>query len=236
MHHAPIPPISQVRQRQSCGRDWPRTNQRTTQLEFVRLQRAQRTDARWRELPYGFRTAGSAARATKRKMAKKIAEREGLFAAAPLNPRGSLGTVGARARRRPSPPLRGGSSNPIVYVLGFESHRDDHSGIAIPVRKPFKKIGGERGIRTLEGLLTLTPLAGPIMNPPLSIPLWESGYLEPFCPPLSIAVPGRLSVPFRTDSFLPMADLSRKRSRDRLAPRREPYRQRLAAGAYLSFR
>jgi len=59
----------------------------------------------------------------------------------------------------------------------------------------------ERGIRTLEGLLTLTPLAGPIMNPPLSMPLWELGYLEPFCPPLSIAVSGRLSVPFRTDSF-----------------------------------
>jgi hypothetical protein len=74
------------------------------------------------------------------------------------------------------------------------------------------------------------------MNPPLSMPLWELGYLEPFCPPLSIAVSGRLSVPFRADSFLPMADLSRKRSRDRLAPRREPYRQRLAAGAYLSFR
>jgi integrase len=33
-----------------------------------------------------------------------------------------------------------------------------------------------------------------------------------------------------------MADLSRKRSRDRLAPRREPYWQRLAAGAYLGFR
>ena len=33
-----------------------------------------------------------------------------------------------------------------------------------------------------------------------------------------------------------MADLSRKRSRDRLAPRREPYWQRLDAGAYLGFR
>jgi phenylpyruvate tautomerase PptA (4-oxalocrotonate tautomerase family) len=29
---------------------------------------------------------------------------------------GTLGTVGAKARRRPSPPLRGGSSNPIVHV------------------------------------------------------------------------------------------------------------------------
>lgn len=33
-----------------------------------------------------------------------------------------------------------------------------------------------------------------------------------------------------------MADLSRKRERDRLAPRREPYWQRLAEGAYLGFR
>jgi integrase len=33
-----------------------------------------------------------------------------------------------------------------------------------------------------------------------------------------------------------MTDLSRKRSRDRLTPRREPYWQRLAAGAYLGFR
>jgi integrase len=33
-----------------------------------------------------------------------------------------------------------------------------------------------------------------------------------------------------------MADLSRKRVRDRLSPRREPYWQRLAAGAYLGFR
>ena len=33
-----------------------------------------------------------------------------------------------------------------------------------------------------------------------------------------------------------MADLSRERARDRLAPRREPYWQRLAAGAYLGFR
>ena len=53
---------------------------------------------------------------------------------------------------------------------------------------------------------------------------------------MSIAISGRVSVPFRTDSFLPMADLSRERARDRLAPRREPYWQRLAAGAYLGFR
>jgi integrase len=33
-----------------------------------------------------------------------------------------------------------------------------------------------------------------------------------------------------------MADLSRKRDRDQLAPRREPYWQRLGAGAYLGFR
>ena len=35
---------------------------------------------------------------------------------------------------------RGGSSNPVVYVLGFESHRDDPSRIAIPAWKPLKKI------------------------------------------------------------------------------------------------
>jgi len=33
-----------------------------------------------------------------------------------------------------------------------------------------------------------------------------------------------------------LADLSRKRDRERLAPRREPYWQRLASGAYLGFR
>ena len=33
-----------------------------------------------------------------------------------------------------------------------------------------------------------------------------------------------------------MSDLSRKRDRDRLPLRREPYWQRLAAGAYLGFR
>jgi len=37
--------------------------------------------------------------------------------------------------------------------------------------------GGERGIRTLEGLLTLTPLAGPVINPAPSIPLSELGNL-----------------------------------------------------------
>jgi hypothetical protein len=39
------------------------------------------------------------------------------------------------------------------------------------------KFGGERGIRTLEGLLTLTPLAGPVISPGPSMPLWESPYL-----------------------------------------------------------
>src|ERR1700681_3344896 len=64
----PLPAISQLRQRQPCGRGWPRTNQRTTQLEFVRLQPAQRDDRR-REFPFGFRTAGFAAGESKRKMA-----------------------------------------------------------------------------------------------------------------------------------------------------------------------
>jgi hypothetical protein len=34
-----------------------------------------------------------------------------------------------------------------------------------------KNTGGERGIRTLEGLLTLTPLAGMISSPPLFTPI-----------------------------------------------------------------
>jgi len=80
-----------------------------------------------------------------------LAEREGLFAAAPLIPRWSLGTVGARARRRPSPPLRGGSSNPIVYVLGFESRRDDSSRMAIPAWKSVKKDGGREGFEPGRG-------------------------------------------------------------------------------------
>jgi hypothetical protein len=42
-------------------------------------------------------------------------------------------------------------------------------------RRPL--IGGERGIRTLEGLLTLTPLAGPVISPAPSMPLWESANL-----------------------------------------------------------
>jgi integrase len=41
---------------------------------------------------------------------------------------------------------------------------------------------------------------------------------------------------FRTDICAVMTDLSRKRDRDHFAPRREPYWQRLAGGAYLGFR
>jgi hypothetical protein len=40
--------------------------------------------------------------------------------------------------------FRGGSSNPIVYVLGFESDRDEPSRMALPAWKPFKKLAGER--------------------------------------------------------------------------------------------
>ena len=69
-----------------------------------------------------------------------------------------------------------------------------------------KKSGGERGIRTLEGLLTLTPLAG------LFVILWLSmGILEIalFIGFLSIRVYGYLqvnSVPFRTSPLASMAD------------------------------
>src|ERR1041385_4400164 len=45
-----------------------------------------------------------------------------------------------------------------------------------------------------------------------------------------------LSVPFRSDVVWVMTDLSRKRLRDGLQQRREPYWQRLAEGAYLGFR
>ena len=48
------------------------------------------------------------------------------------------------------------------FATGFASERDS------PVAKSLKtkgKIGGERGIRTLEGLLTLTPLAGVRLRP-----------------------------------------------------------------------
>jgi hypothetical protein len=43
---------------------------------------------------------------------------------------------------------RGGSSNPIVHVRGFESHRDNLRRLAISGWNPLKKLGGERGIRT----------------------------------------------------------------------------------------
>ncbi len=45
-----------------------------------------------------------------------------------------------------------------------------------------------------------------------------------------------LFVQFRTHWLPAFMDLSRKRERDRLPPRREPYWQRLAEGAYVGFR
>lgn len=45
-----------------------------------------------------------------------------------------------------------------------------------------------------------------------------------------------LFVPFRIEVFAAPMDLSRRRLRDQLKTRREPYWQRLAAGAYLGFR
>jgi hypothetical protein len=43
-------------------------------------------------------------------------------------------------------------------------------GITVSDGNPKENTGGERGIRTLEGLLTLTPLAGPLSRPALSTP------------------------------------------------------------------
>jgi hypothetical protein len=53
---------------------------------------------------------------------------------------------------------------------------------------------------------------------------------------LSRVIWHNVSVPFRTEHLTVMADLSRKRDRERLAVRREPHWQRLAEGAYLGFR
>jgi hypothetical protein len=50
-----------------------------------------------------------------------IGGERGIVRGCAAHPLLTLGTVGARARRRPAPPLRGGSSNPIIHVRGFES-------------------------------------------------------------------------------------------------------------------
>ena len=73
VHHGPVPAISRLRQQPPCGRDRPWTNQRTAQLEFTRLQPAQRTEARWREFPYSmiWRIGGVSDKCL------KLAEREG---------------------------------------------------------------------------------------------------------------------------------------------------------------
>jgi len=47
----------------------------------------------------------------------------GIVRGCAAHPSLALGTAGARTRRRPSPPLRAGSANPIVHVRGFESLR-----------------------------------------------------------------------------------------------------------------
>ena len=57
----------------------------------------------------------------------------------------------------PSPQASG-----IRFATGFATKR---GGSAAKSLKRIKKTGGERGIRTLEGLLTLTPLAGVRLRP-----------------------------------------------------------------------
>lgn len=79
-----------------------------------------------------------------------LAERAGLFAAAPIIPRLRSGpSAPGRAdvlRRR----FRGGSSNPIVNILGFEFRRDNISWIALPGWKPLKKTGGREGFEPIH--------------------------------------------------------------------------------------
>jgi hypothetical protein len=72
---------------------------------------------------------------------KNLAEREGLLGAARLAPSG--------------PPF---GRFPLRRLSILERLQND--ALAGP-----QKFGGERGIRTLEGLLTLTPLAGVRLRP-----------------------------------------------------------------------
>jgi hypothetical protein len=71
----------------------------------------------------------------------------GAYSAGPLPRIGLVLAPGAGVLRRR---FRGGSSNPVVYVLGFESHRDDCIWIAIPAWKPLKKLGGREGFTPLR--------------------------------------------------------------------------------------
>jgi hypothetical protein len=108
---------------------------------------------------------------------ESLAQREGLFAATPLIPRLTLGTAGARARRRPSPPRPRRLVEPDCLCSRVRIPSRQHELDSDSCVEAAQNIGGERGIRTLEGLLTLTPLAGPMLNPPLSMPFWQSGNL-----------------------------------------------------------
>ena len=86
----------------------------------------------------------------------------GIVRGCAAHPSLTLGTAVAQALRRPAPPLsrrlvEPKGSNPAP-VLANENKK----GPEVPF---YFHIGGEGGIRTLEGLLTLTPLAGVRLRP-----------------------------------------------------------------------
>ncbi len=84
-----------------------------------------------------------------------MAEREGLLGAAPLAPSGP-------------PPLHGDVVSHRSAALGSNlrvlTMASTHHKYKRPRSGPFV-FGGERGIRTLDGLLTHTPLAGARLQP-----------------------------------------------------------------------
>ena len=88
-----------------------------------------------------------------------MAEREVLLVAdAPRPPRA------AAAQRSPYsrfPVVEPGLSN----HRGFEPRRHDRYWKGTALEPPFNMDGGERGIRTLDGLLAHTPLAGERLRP-----------------------------------------------------------------------
>ena len=89
--------------------------------------------------------------------------REGLFARVACSP--------LRGRRRFAPPLSRRTlrvllgSNPVCLASITRHKKSSHSPRHCEGSVNFFCSGGERGIRTLEGLLTLTPLAGERFRP-----------------------------------------------------------------------
>jgi hypothetical protein len=89
-------------------------------------------------------------------------EREGLFAAGDC--RSPLATLGAAQRASNFAPQS--CRTRLFELRGFESRRGNRERMATCyVEKLAVNSGGERGIRTLEGLLALTPLAGVRLRP-----------------------------------------------------------------------